>query len=51
MLDAQNQGPQCTACGSPMKLSANEPSSTGTTCEHSLARNAEGSSGTSLKAQ
>jgi hypothetical protein len=29
MLDAQTQGPQCTACGSPMKLSAIEPSSTG----------------------
>jgi hypothetical protein len=29
MLDKQNQGPQCTACGSPMKLSAVEPSSTG----------------------
>jgi hypothetical protein len=29
MLDTQNQGPQCTACGSPMKLSAIEPSSTG----------------------
>jgi hypothetical protein len=29
MLDIQNQGPQCTACGSPMKLSAIEPSSTG----------------------
>lgn len=29
MLDVQNQGPQCTACGSPMKLSAIEPSSTG----------------------
>ena len=26
MLDTQNQGPQCTACGSPMKLSAIEPS-------------------------
>ena len=26
MLDKQNQGPQCTACGSPMKLSAIEPS-------------------------
>ena len=26
MLDAQNQGPQCTACGSPMKLAAIEPS-------------------------
>jgi hypothetical protein len=29
MLDTQNQGPQCTARGSPMKLSAIEPSSTG----------------------
>jgi hypothetical protein len=29
MLDTQNQGPQCTACGSPMKLMAIEPSSTG----------------------
>jgi hypothetical protein len=26
MLDAQNQGPECTACGSPMKLAAIEPS-------------------------
>jgi hypothetical protein len=26
MLDKQNQGPQCTACGSPMKLTAIEPS-------------------------
>jgi hypothetical protein len=26
MLDVQNQGPQCTACGSPMKLAAIEPS-------------------------
>jgi len=26
MLDAQNQGPQCTACDSPMKLTAIEPS-------------------------
>ena len=26
MLDTQNQGPQCTACGSPMKLTAIEPS-------------------------
>jgi hypothetical protein len=26
MLDAQNQGPQCAACGSPMKLTAIEPS-------------------------
>jgi hypothetical protein len=29
MLDSQNQGPQCTACGSPMKLVAIEPSDTG----------------------
>jgi hypothetical protein len=29
MLDTQNQGPQCTACGSPMKLTAIEPSNTG----------------------
>jgi hypothetical protein len=29
MLDKQNQGPQCTACGSPMRLSAIEPSNTG----------------------
>jgi hypothetical protein len=29
MLDAPNQGPQCTACGSPMKLAAIEPSYTG----------------------
>jgi hypothetical protein len=29
MLDAQNQGPQCTACGSPMKLTAIEPSTAG----------------------
>jgi phage FluMu protein Com len=29
MLDIQNQGPQCTACGSPMKLTAIEPSDTG----------------------
>lgn len=26
MLDKQNQGPQCSACGSPMKLTAIEPS-------------------------
>jgi hypothetical protein len=26
VLDAQNQGPQCWACGSPMKLTAIEPS-------------------------
>jgi hypothetical protein len=29
MLDKQNQGPQCMACGSPMKLSAIEPSASG----------------------
>jgi hypothetical protein len=27
MLDRQNQGPQCTTCGSPMRLMAIEPSS------------------------
>ena len=39
MLDTQNQGPQCTACGSPMKLTAIEPSTLGQdlrifTCPH-----------------
>ncbi len=29
MLEKQGQGPQCTVCGSPMKLSAIEPSSAG----------------------
>jgi hypothetical protein len=29
MLDRQSQGPQCTGCGSPMTLSATEPSSLG----------------------
>ena len=29
MLDRQNQGPQCTACGSLMKLTSIEPSDTG----------------------
>jgi hypothetical protein len=29
MLDKQNQGPQCTACGSPMRLTAIEPSTLG----------------------
>ncbi len=29
MLDAQNQGPQCTACGAPMRLTAIEPSTVG----------------------
>ena len=31
MLEKQNQGPQCTACGSPMRLSAIEPSISATT--------------------
>jgi transposase-like protein len=26
MLDKQNQGPQCAACGSPMRLAVIEPS-------------------------
>ena len=39
MLDTQNQGPQCTACGSPMMLTAIEPSAVGQdlrtfTCPH-----------------
>ena len=29
MLDTQNQGPQCTACGSPMRLTAIEPGAVG----------------------
>jgi hypothetical protein len=29
MLDIQNQGPQCTACGSPTKLTAIEPGAPG----------------------
>jgi hypothetical protein len=29
MLDTQNQGPQCTACGSLMKLTAIEPGGAG----------------------
>jgi hypothetical protein len=29
MLDRQNQGPQCTACGSPTKLTAIEPGDAG----------------------
>jgi predicted RNA-binding Zn-ribbon protein involved in translation (DUF1610 family) len=29
MLDRQNQGPQCTACGSPMKLAMIEPNAPG----------------------
>jgi len=29
MLDTKNQGPQCTACGSPMTFTANEPSGLG----------------------
>jgi hypothetical protein len=39
MLDRQSQGPQCTACGSPMKLTAIEPGALGQdrrffTCPH-----------------
>ena len=29
MLDTQNQGPPCAACGSPMRLAAIEPSTLG----------------------
>ena len=39
MLQRQSRGPQCTACDSPMKLTAIEPSDTGQdlrtfTCPH-----------------
>jgi hypothetical protein len=39
MLDAQNQGPECSSCGSPMKLTAIEPADIGRdrrtfTCPH-----------------
>ena len=39
MLDRQNQSPQCTACGSPMKRTAIEPGALGQdrrffTCPH-----------------
>jgi hypothetical protein len=39
MLSRQDQGPQCAACGSPMKLAAIEPSDAGQdlrtfTCSH-----------------
>ncbi|SHH06271.1 hypothetical protein SAMN05444169_5528 [Bradyrhizobium erythrophlei] len=47
MLDKQKQGPQCTACGSPMKLSAIEPSAPGQDCERLLAHNVKAFSGTS----
>ena len=52
MLDTQNQGPQCTACGSPMKLTAIEPSQDlqAKTCEPLPARIAEGFSGILSKA-
>jgi hypothetical protein len=29
ILDKQNQGPQCTACGSPLTLTAIEPGASG----------------------
>lgn len=29
MLDSQNRVPECSACGSPMRLTAIEPSDTG----------------------
>jgi hypothetical protein len=29
MLDRQSQGPQCTACGSPMRLTLIEPAGAG----------------------
>jgi hypothetical protein len=49
MLDAQNQGPQRTACDSPMKLTVIEPRRGARSCERLLAHNAKEFSGTSLK--
>jgi hypothetical protein len=50
MLDTQNQGPQCTACGSPMKLSAIEPSTRrAEICGRLPARVVEGFNNTSSK--
>jgi hypothetical protein len=49
MLDTQNQGPQCMACGSPMKLSAIEPSALGHDLQRLAAQDATGLSGTSSK--
>jgi hypothetical protein len=50
MLDTQNQGPQCTACGSIMRLTAIERARWAKTCERLLVRNVKGFSGTSSKA-
>ena len=52
MLDKQNQGPRCTACGSPMKLAAIEPSQArgAKTCERLLALIVREFSGISSKA-
>jgi hypothetical protein len=47
MLDAQNQGPECTAYGSPMKLAAIEPSMWAKACERFLAHDAREFIGTS----
>ena len=49
MLDIQNQGPQCTACGSPMRLTAIEPSDTGQDLRTFACRTAKGFSSTSSK--
>ena len=49
MLDRQHQGPQCTACGAPMKLTAIEPSDIGHDLRTFGARNARGFSGTSSR--
>jgi hypothetical protein len=46
MLDAQSQGPQCTACGSPMKLATIEHVGA-KTCERFLALDAREFSATS----
>jgi hypothetical protein len=50
MLDTQNQGPQCTACGSLMKLTAIEPGGAGRDMRFLPARIAEGFNGTLSKA-
>jgi hypothetical protein len=49
MLDTQNQGPQCTACGSSMKLTAIEPSAPGQDLRTFTCHNVKEFSGTSSK--
>jgi hypothetical protein len=50
MRDTQSQGPQCTACGSTMKLAAIEPTNSWVKiCERLRARIVEGYSNTLSK--